>query len=255
MEAVVGNDGVIIELRGVSKSFNGKKVHDGINLSIKRGETITVLGGSGSGKSVLLKEITGLIKPDEGEILIEGEDIVPMGEEELIPIRKKMGMLFQGAALFDSLTVAENIAYPLREHLNYTEEEIREVVAKNLSLVGLPGIEDKYPSDLSGGMRKRVGLARAIAIEPKVILYDEPTTGLDPPNITRINHLIMDMQRILGVTSIVITHDVKSAFAVSDRVAFLWKGKITFVGSIEEAENTTFEVLRDFIEGKFEEDY
>ncbi len=254
MEAVVENDGVIIELRGVSKSFNAKKVHDGITLSIKRGETITVLGGSGSGKSVLLKEITGLIKPDEGEILIEGEDIVPMDEEELIPIRKKIGMLFQGAALFDSLTVAENIAYPLREHLNYTEEEIKEVVVKNLSLVGLPGVEDKYPSDLSGGMKKRVGLARAIAVEPKVILYDEPTTGLDPPNITRINLLIRDMQRILGVTSIVITHDVKSAFAVSDRMAFLYGKKITFVGSVQETKNTTFGPLKDFIEGKFEEE-
>jgi phospholipid/cholesterol/gamma-HCH transport system ATP-binding protein len=215
---------------------------------------MTILGGSGSGKSVLLKEITGLVKVDKGEVIIEGENIIPMSEEELIHVRKKIGMLFQGAALFDSLTVAENIAYPIREHFRYAEDKIKEVVAENLELVGLPGIEDKLPSDLSGGMKKRVGLARALAMNPKILLYDEPTTGLDPPNISRINHLIRHMQQRFSVTGIVITHDVASAFEVSDRIAFLYKGKIIFVGTVDEAKNTDIETLSDFIHGRLDED-
>jgi phospholipid/cholesterol/gamma-HCH transport system ATP-binding protein len=248
------NEEFIIELRDVHKSFNSKKVHTGITLSIRRGENITVLGGSGTGKSVLLKEITGLIKPDRGEVIVEGEDVVPMDEGELIHVRRKMGMLFQGAALFDSLTVAENIAYPLREHSKHTEEEIKGIVSKTLELVGLPGIEDKLPSDLSGGMKKRVGLARAMSSEPKILLYDEPTTGLDPPNISRINHLIRNMQEKFGITGVVITHDVKSAFEISDRIAFLHKGKIVFVGTVEDVKNTTIEALNDFVNGRLEED-
>jgi phospholipid/cholesterol/gamma-HCH transport system ATP-binding protein len=247
-------DELIIELKDVHKSFNSKEVHRGINLSIRRGETMTVLGGSGSGKSVLLKEITGLLKPDMGEVIIESENIVPMDEEEIVHVRRKIGMLFQGAALFDSLTVAENIAYPIREHFKHTEGEISEIVSRNLELVGLPDIEDKLPADLSGGMKKRVGLARAMAMEPKILLYDEPTTGLDPPNISRINHLIRDMQQKFGVTGVVITHDVKSAFEVSDRIAFLYNGKIIFVGTVEEAQNTDIEVLSDFIHGRLDED-
>jgi len=194
----------IIELKDVHKAFNSKNVHTGVTLSIRKGENITILGGSGSGKSVLLKEITGLIRVDRGEVIIEGENIVPMGEEELIHVRKKIGMLFQGAALFDSLSVAENIAYPIREHFEYSEEKIKEIVAENLELVGLPGIEDKLPSDLSGGMKKRVGLARALAMNPKILLYDEPTTGLDPPNISRINHLIRHMQERFNITGVII---------------------------------------------------
>ncbi|HEY7534712.1 MAG TPA: ABC transporter ATP-binding protein [Thermodesulfobacteriota bacterium] len=248
------NEEFIIELRDVHKSFNSKKVHTGITLSIRRGETITVLGGSGTGKSVLLKEITGLIKPDSGEVVIEGEDVVPMDESKLTHVRRKMGMLFQGAALFDSLSVAENVAYPLMEHSNHTEQEIKEIVSKTLELVGLPGIEDKLPSDLSGGMKKRVGLARAMSSEPKILLYDEPTTGLDPPNISRINHLIMDMQKKFSITGVVITHDVASAFKISDRIAFLYKGKIVFVGTVEEVKNTTIEALSDFIHGRLNED-
>lgn len=244
----------IIELENVHKSFDSKEVHKGVTLSIKRGENITVLGGSGSGKSVLLKEITGLIKPDVGEIFIESEDIVSMSEEELVHVRKKIGMLFQGSALFDSITVGDNIAYPLRENFKHPETEIREIVSRNLELVGLPGIEDKMPSDLSGGMKKRVGLARAMAMEPKILLYDEPTTGLDPPNISRINHLIRDMQQKFGLTGVIITHDVASAFEISDRVAFLHKGKIIFTGTVEEAKNTQIELLDDFIHGRFEED-
>ena len=242
----------IIGINNVYKAFDTKEVHNGVNLSIKRGENITVLGGSGSGKSVLLKEITGLLKPDSGDVIVEGENIVPLDERDMVSVRKKMGMLFQGAALFDSLTVEENIAYPLRENANFPENEIKEIVARNLELVGLPDIEDKMPSDLSGGMKKRVGLARAMAMNPKILLYDEPTTGLDPPNITRINHLIRNMQKQFGITGVIITHDVQSAFEISDRIAFLYHGKIVFTGTVEEAKNTDVEILRDFINAKME---
>ena len=242
----------IIGIKNVYKAFDSKEVHTGVTLSIEKGENITVLGGSGSGKSVLLKEITGLLKPDSGDVIIEGQNIVPMDERELVNVRKNIGMLFQGSALFDSLTVEENIAYPLRENASFLENEIKEIVARNLELVGLPGIEDKMPSDLSGGMKKRVGLARAMAMNPKILLYDEPTTGLDPPNITRINQLIRDMQAQFGITGVIITHDVQSAFEISDRVAFLYHGKIVFTGTVEEAKNTDVEILRDFINAKME---
>ena len=246
------NENYIIELKNVHKSFDSKQVHTGVNLCIRKGDNITVLGGSGSGKSVLLKEITGLIKPDAGEVIVENENIVPMDESELVHVRKKIGMLFQGAALFDSLTVAENIAYPLREGNSRSEEEINEIVSTNLDLVGLPGIEDKLPSDLSGGMKKRVGLARAMAMNPKILLYDEPTTGLDPPNISRINHLIRNMQEKFEITGVIITHDVKSALEISDRIAFLYNGRIIFEGTVNEAQNTDIEVLNDFILGRLE---
>jgi phospholipid/cholesterol/gamma-HCH transport system ATP-binding protein len=237
-------DDIIIDLVDVYKSFGPKEVHTGLSLSIRRGENITVLGGSGSGKSVLLKEITGLLTPESGQVIIEGEDIVPLEEKDLVHVRKKMGMLFQGAALFDSLTVEENIAYPLRENTILPENEIKEAVARNLELVGLP--------DLSGGMKKRVGLARALAMNPKILLYDEPTTGLDPPNISRINQLIRSMQRQFGITGVIITHDVQSAFEISDRVAFLYRGKIIFAGTVEEAKNTDIEILSDFINGRMD---
>ncbi len=242
----------IIGIRNVYKAFDTKEVHMGVDLSIEKGENITVLGGSGSGKSVLLKEITGLLKPDSGDVIVEGENIVPLNEAQLVNVRKKMGMLFQGAALFDSLTVEENIAYPLRENANFPENEIREIVAKNLEMVGLPDIEDKMPSDLSGGMKKRVGLARAMAMNPKILLYDEPTTGLDPPNITRINQLIRDMQKQFGITGVIITHDVQSAFEISDKIAFLYHGKIVFTGTVEEAKKTDVEILSNFINAKME---
>lgn len=246
------NENYIIELKNVHKSFDSKQVHTGVNLCIRKGDNITVLGGSGSGKSVLLKEITGLIKPDAGDVIVENENIVSMDESELVHVRKKIGMLFQGAALFDSLTVAENIAYPLREGNSHSEKEINEIVSTNLDLVGLPGIEDKLPSDLSGGMKKRVGLARAMAMNPKILLYDEPTTGLDPPNISRINHLIRNMQEKFGITGVIITHDVKSALEISDRIAFLYNGRIIFEGTVNEAQNTDIEVLNDFILGRLE---
>ena len=240
---------IIIEFKGVYKSFNGILVHNGINLSILEGEIISLLGGSGSGKSVLLKELIGLMKPDKGDILVLDNNVTQMNEEALIGLREHIGMLFQGAALFDSLTVFENIAYPLREHLKLTEKEIQERVAEKLQVVGLSGIEEKMPDELSGGMKKRVGLARAIATEPEIILYDEPTTGLDPMTAQRINDLIIELQRKLGITTIVVTHDLHCVKTVSDRIAMLHEGKIVAVGTWEELVSSNIQVVKDFISG------
>ena len=242
---------VIIEFKDVYKSFNGLLVHNGINLSILEGEIISLLGGSGSGKSVLLKELIGLMKPDKGDIILLDNNVTQMNEEALIELREHIGMLFQGAALFDSLTVFENIAYPLREHLKLTEREIQERVAEKLQVVGLSGIEEKMPAELSGGMKKRVGLARAIATEPEIILYDEPTTGLDPMTAQRINDLIIELQRKLGITTIVVTHDLHCVKTVSDRIAMLHEGKIVTVGTWEELATSNIQVVQDFIEGKY----
>ena len=242
---------IIIEFKDVYKSFNGILVHNGINLSIFEGEIISLLGGSGSGKSVLLKELIGLMKPDKGDIIVLDNNVTQMNEEALIELREHIGMLFQGAALFDSLTVFENIAYPLREHLKLTEKEIQERVAEKLQVVGLSGIEEKMPSELSGGMKKRVGLARAIATEPEIILYDEPTTGLDPMTAQRINDLIIELQRKLGITTIVVTHDLHCVKTVSDRIAMLHAGKIVAVGTWEELATSNIRVVQDFIGGKY----
>ena len=240
---------IIIEFKDVYKSFNGILVHNGINLSIIEGEIISLLGGSGSGKSVLLKELIGLMKPDKGDIILLDTNVTQMNEEALIALREHIGMLFQGAALFDSLTVFENIAYPLREHLKLTEKEIQDRVADKLHLVGLSGIEKKMPDELSGGMKKRVGLARAIATEPKIILYDEPTTGLDPMTAQRINDLIIELQKKLGMTTIVVTHDLHCVKTVSDRIAMLHEGKIVAVGTWEELVSSNIQVVKDFISG------
>ncbi|HHT9145081.1 MAG: ABC transporter ATP-binding protein [Candidatus Brocadiaceae bacterium] len=240
---------VIIEFKNVYKSFNGLLVHNGINLSIIGGEIISLLGGSGSGKSVLLKELIGLMKPDKGDITVLNQNVTQMNEEALIALREHIGMLFQGAALFDSLTVFENIAYPLREHLKLTEREIQERVAEKLHVVGLSGIEEKMPAELSGGMKKRVGLARAIATEPKIILYDEPTTGLDPMTAQRINELIIELQKKLGITTIVVTHDLHCVKTVSDRIAMLHEGKIVAVGTWEELVSSNIQVVKGFISG------
>jgi len=240
---------IIIEFKDVYKSFNGILVHNGINLSILEGEIISLLGGSGSGKSVLLKELIGLMKPDKGDILVLDNNVTQMNEEALIELREHIGMLFQGAALFDSLTVFENIAYPLREHLKLTEKEIQDRVAEKLQVVGLSGIEEKMPDELSGGMKKRVGLARAIATEPEIILYDEPTTGLDPMTAQRINDLIIELQRKLGITTIVVTHDLHCVKTVSDRIAMLHEGKIVAVGTWEELVTSNIQVVQDFISG------
>ncbi|MBW2038628.1 MAG: ABC transporter ATP-binding protein [Deltaproteobacteria bacterium] len=237
----------MIEIKDIYKSYDDLQVLQGLKLGIKKGETITILGGSGTGKSVLLRLITGLEKPNQGEICIEGRDIVPLREHELLPIRRKMGMLFQGAALFDSLSAGENVAYPIREHFRLPEGEIQRMVKEKLRLVGLEGVEDKMPAELSGGMKKRVALARAIAIDPEIILYDEPTTGLDPANIKRINHLIVEIQKILKVTSIVVTHDLDSAYAVTDRLVLLHRGKIAMVGTKEEFVSSELKEVRAFI--------
>jgi len=240
---------IIIEFKDVFKTFNGQKVLDGINLSVKEGEILSLLGASGTGKSVILKELIGLIKPDKGDIIVMGQNVAHMSEDSLIKLRAHVGMLFQGAALFDSLSVFENIAYPLREHLRLSEKEIKDRVSEKLRLVGLSGIEDKMPVELSGGMKKRVGLARAIATDPHIILYDEPTTGLDPLSAQRINELIIELQRQLGITTIVVTHDLYCVKTVSDRIAMLHEGKILTVGTWNELSTSNIQEVKNFMSG------
>ncbi len=231
------------------KSFGSKEVLRGVNLDIGRGETVVVLGGSGSGKSVLLRHTIGLHHPDRGQVFVDGEETTGHGEEQLIETRKKVGMLFQAGALFDSMTVLHNVGYALRQHTDWDRERIAERVREVLGFVELDGVEDLMPSDLSGGMRKRVALARAIALAPRAILYDEPTTGLDPITANTINHLIRSLQKRLGVTSIVVTHDIHSAFTVGDRIAFLYEGTIRFDGSVAEAKQSSEPLLQNFLRG------
>jgi phospholipid/cholesterol/gamma-HCH transport system ATP-binding protein len=241
----------LIRFAGVKKAFGTKVIYSGLNLEIRRGETITIMGPSGSGKSVMLKMLIGLIHADSGEILFDGQDLVTMTDEQLTEIRRRIAYLFQGAALFDSLNVAENVAYGLREQFwnTMSNEEIMARVEQSLELVGLPGIQEMRPSDLSGGMKKRVGLARTLALQPEVILYDEPTTGLDPINTGRINHLIVGIQRALKLTSIVITHDMGTAFSVSDRLAMIGRGRILMVGTKEEFKESQNPTVHNFING------
>mgnify|MGYP000306517613 CR=1 FL=1 len=238
---------VFVEFQGVHKSYGVKDVLRGVDLKVYRGEVLVILGGSGSGKSVTLRHILGLEAPDEGRVLIEEEDITDLPEEELYRVRKKFGMLFQSGALFDSMTVFENIAFPLREHTDMSDEEVGRAVVEKLELVDLPGTEHLMPVDLSGGMRKRVGLARSIVLNPKMILYDEPTTGLDPITAQKINELIIDLQSKLNVTSIVVTHDIQSAFSVGDRIAFLNQGVFEWTGTMEAARDTDHPQLREFL--------
>lgn len=239
----------MIEIKDLHKEFGGKQVLKGVNLTIHDGETLVIIGRSGCGKSVLLKHITALVEPDAGTIFIEGKDMFSLETPEQDEIRLKIGMVFQGAALFDSLDVAENVGYSLIEHTKKTPQEISERVSEKLGLVGLKGIEDVMPSDLSGGMKKRVSLARAICNDPKIVLYDEPTTGLDPINSDVINDLILRMQEKLKVTSIVVTHDMTSAYKVGNRIAMLYEGKIIGVGTPDEIRNTKDPVIRQFITG------
>ena len=245
-------EGPAAELRGVFKSFEGNRVLRGLDLAVQAGESLTIIGGSGTGKSVLLRLIIGLLKPDVGQILLEGQDIVPLRERELLRIRRKIGMVFQGSALFDSLSVEENVAYALREHTDWDGERIRARVREALDLVGLNDVERMQPAELSGGMRKRVAVARAIALPPRILLYDEPTTGLDPSNVEKVNELILDLKHKLGVTSVVVTHDMPSALKVSDRLAMLREGRIAAIGSPEEIQATHHSLIRDFIEGRVE---
>jgi phospholipid/cholesterol/gamma-HCH transport system ATP-binding protein len=242
-------DDAFVRFENVHKAFGAKKVLEGITFDIIRGETMVVLGGSGSGKSVLIRHIIGLHRPDRGRVIVDGEDIAGYDEEELIPVRKKVAMLFQGGALFDSMNVRENIAYGLREHTDLPEETIRERVRAKLALVDLEGVEELMPAELSGGMKKRVALARSISMDPRCILYDEPTTGLDPVTARTINELIRSLQARLRVTSVVVTHDIDSAFFVGDRLGYLYEGRMDFVGTVEEARASRDPRLRHFLSG------
>ena len=221
----------------------------GVSLAVPEGRTFTILGGSGSGKSVCLKHMTGLLKPDAGRVLALGRDITDLGERDLVALRRDVSMIFQSAALFDSLSVYENVAYGLREHRAWSEEQIAARVAACLEAVGLPGTERMMPAELSGGMRKRVGVARGIALEPRVILYDEPTTGLDPANQRRIGELIRSLQERLRITSVVVTHELELCFSISDRVAFLRGGRIEAEGTAEEMQHSADAHVRAFLAG------
>jgi phospholipid/cholesterol/gamma-HCH transport system ATP-binding protein len=236
-----------IVFKELHKSFGGKEVLRGVDLAIARGETMVILGGSGSGKSVLIRHAIGLLQPDAGEVWVDGSEISRLKEEDLMPIRRKVGMLFQGSALFDSMDVFENVAFALREHTEMNEEAIGERVREVLGLVELGDVESLSPADLSGGMKKRVALARAIALSPTGILYDEPTTGLDPLTAETINTLIRSLQAALRVTSVVVTHDIRSAFTVGDRVAFLHDGRMSFIGTVDQAQRSDDPRMRDFL--------
>ena len=240
----------MISVRQLTKTLGPQPVLRGVDLEIENGRTCVVLGRSGSGKSVLLKHLIGLFQPTSGEVWVEGEEITRLPERKLGGIRKKIGMLFQSGALFDSMNVAENLAFPLREAGVKNEREIRERVAEALEMVDLAGEEKKMPEKLSGGMRKRVGLARTIIGRPACILYDEPTTGLDPIASDSINHLIRRLQKRLQVTSVVVTHDMKTAFTTADRIAFLHEGRIYFDGTVDALRASRDPVITDFIEGR-----
>ena len=239
----------IIEFRKVCKSFGKLVVLDNLDLSIEAGKCLVVLGASGTGKSVLLKHIVGLLRPDSGEVYFSDQRIDNMPPRQLDEIRSNFGFLFQMGALFDSMTVAENVAFPIAEHTNKSAEEVAQIAQRTLALVGLPDSGPMMPAELSGGQRKRVGLARAIAMDPKVILYDEPTTGLDPIRSDVINELIIKLQRELHVTSIVVTHDMHSAFKVADRIVMLDKGKFIFDGTADEIRKSTDSMVSHFVEG------
>lgn len=241
--------GVVISLKNVSKAFQGKKVIDNVSFDIYHGETFVIMGCSGSGKSTLLRLMNGAIPADEGSILIKGKDIAQIKEEEMDEVKKGFGMLFQYSALLDSLTVEENVALPIREHTKLADEIIKIIIKMKLSLVGLRGFEQYYPSQISGGMRKRVGLARAIALDPDIVFYDEPTSGLDPVVGGVINKLIKDLSQKLVITSVVVTHDMQSVFEIADRVAMVHKGKVIEIGTVRQIKETTNPYVQQFING------
>ena len=238
---------VVVEIEALTKSFGDNRVLRGVDLILRDGETLVVLGPSGCGKSVLLKHVIGLLQPDSGSIKIEGRELTTMSPVELNEVRKSFGMVFQGAALFDSMTVGENVGLPLREHEGMRGEKLDRLVREKLSLVGLEGTEHLRPAEISGGMKKRVALARAIALDPDIILYDEPTTGLDPVMAEQINELIRNTQRELTASSIVVTHDLHSACFTGDRIALMEEGVIAFVGTTDELTTTDNEAVRSFI--------
>ncbi|MBI5838256.1 MAG: ABC transporter ATP-binding protein [Candidatus Eisenbacteria bacterium] len=241
----------MIEVRGLRKRFGPNRVLDGVDLTINDGESLVIIGQSGTGKSVLLKHIIGLMRPDEGQVIVDGQDLGALRGPELMATRRRFGYLFQGAALFDSLTVGENVGLALSEHGGISREEIGRRVTEKLAMVGMSGVEHLKPADLSGGMRRRVGLARALATEPAYILYDEPTTGLDPVMSDSINRLIRKLDET-GVTSVTVTHDMHSAYFIADRVAMLHQGRIIFTGTPQETRDADIPVVQQFIEGSSE---
>lgn len=248
--AVEQGDAVpFLELEKIEKSFGRNHVLRGIDLQIRKGEIVTLLGGSGTGKSVLLKHMIGLLRPDRGRVVVDGRDVTRLSERGWVELRRRFGYVFQGGALFDSQSVLENIAYPLREHLRLPESELRERVARCLEAVGLAGIEAMMPAELSGGMRKRVAVARAIALEPDAILYDEPTTGLDPANSRRIGDMIVSLRDRLGVTSVIVTHELDLCFAISDRVALLAEGLFVAFDTAAAIQASTDPRVRSFLDG------
>jgi phospholipid/cholesterol/gamma-HCH transport system ATP-binding protein len=251
-EPVIQEAQPLVRFSSVWKAFGPKSIYRGLNLEIYRGEVLTIVGGSGVGKSVMLKMMIGLLKVDRGSIVFDGQEVTKLDEDQLSTARQRIAMLFQSGALFDSMSVFENVAYGLEEHFRerMSKKEMRERVEWALGLVGLPGIEEMRPGDLSGGMRKRVALARAIAVQPEVVLYDEPTTGLDPINTARVNHLIMGLQEKLKITSVVVTHDMRSAFTISDRVAMVHSGNIIAQGTVDQFQATQDPRVKDFIEGR-----
>lgn len=240
----------VISLRQLNITFGTHTVLDNIDLDVYKGETLAVLGPSGTGKSTVLRSMIGLLEPNEGQIFIQGEDVSGLDEDGWNRLRMKMGMVFQYSALFDFLTVGENVAFGLRQHTDKSNEEIQGIVTQMLDLVGLPGTQNLYPAELSGGMKKRVGLARAIAVNPEIVLYDEPTAGLDPIMSRNISRLIKKTQEQLHVTSVLVTHDMQSAFYAADRVAMLYEGHIVAIGTAEEMKNSTNPIVKAFIEGR-----
>ncbi len=240
----------MIHILNLHKAFGDNQVLRGVNLTVEKGETMVVIGQSGSGKSVLIKHIIGLLKPDLGEILVDGVDMTKLDEDELHGYTKRFGLLFQGAALFDSMTVSENVAFGLERYTDYPREEIEGIVRESLARVGLHDVEDMMPYALSGGMKKRVGLARAIAYQPEIMLYDEPSTGLDPIRADSINDLINMLKKEMGVTSVVITHDMTSSFKIADRIAMLYEGVIIEAGTPDEIRNSRNPIVQQFIHGE-----
>ncbi len=239
----------MVEIKSVFKNFEGKSVLSGVDLQVQRGETMVVIGRSGCGKTVLLKLIIGLLKPDDGSIFIDGVDIVRVKYKKLLELRKRMAMLFQGAALFDSLTVEENVGLALRRHSGLPEDKIRDRIRQCLAMVELEGTEQLMPAELSGGMKKRAAIARAIAMGPEIVLYDEPTTGLDPITAQNIVTLIADLQKRISATSIVVTHDLSVAYQIGQRIAMLHEGRIRFVGSPEQIKTSEDEIIKHFVSG------
>lgn len=243
-------NGAVVRMIDVHKQFDGLVVLDGINLDLRRGDTTVIIGESGAGKSVILKHIVRLLRPDRGEVHFHGQRIDTLPDRELVHIRPRFGFLFQLSALFDSMTVGDNIAFPIREHTRKTPDEVRKLVGQKLAMVGLDGLQSKWPAELSGGQKKRVALARAIAVDPELVLYDEPTTGLDPPRADEINELILKLKHELAVTSVVVTHDMASANKVADRIVMLHEGKLIFDGTADSIKKCDDERVRCFVEGR-----